>query len=275
MNLEHQKKLRTSQIKILDEIVRICKEEKIEFFLDYGTLLGAVRHEGYIPWDDDLDIGMLRKDYKKFLKIAPKKLKDNFTLCYYKTEKNHWHTFAKVRLKNTIMLEEGNKHLDMNFGIWVDIFPYDNIIKPNTLFVKLRKKLFDIITTFIALKLNINFYQNKEKEQKLKTISKFLNLKFLYLSRELISQMNINNKTKYICCFDEEVNKCCNGLLREKIIPYTNIKFEKRKYSVPKDYDYRLKQQYNDYMIIPPKEQQITHNPLKIVFEDGEIIENN
>ena len=274
MDKLHQEKLRKSQIKILDEIVRICKEENINYFLDYGTLLGAVRHKGYIPWDDDIDIGMLRKDYEKFLKVAPLKLKDDFILCYYKNEPNHWHTFAKIRLKDTVMLEDGNKHLDMNFGIWVDIFPYDNINKPNSFMVKFRKKIFDVVTTFIALKLDIKFYQNEEKEKKLKKMSKIFSLKFLYFVREFVSKLNKNNKTNYITCFDEGMLKCYNGLLREKIIPCSKLLFENKKYLVPSDYDYRLTCQYNDYMIIPPVEKQINHSPVKLVFEDGETIEN-
>lgn len=274
MDKAHQEKLRKSQIKILDEIVRICTLENINYFLDYGTLLGAVRHKGYIPWDDDIDIGMLREDYEKFLKVAPLKLKDEFILCYYKTEPNHWHTFAKIRLKDTVMLEEGNKHLDMNFGIWVDIFPYDNISKPNSFGVKLRKKIFDIATTFIALKLDIEFYQDKEKEKKLKRISKLFSLKFLYFIRELVSKMNRNNKTNYISCFDEGTLKCYKGLLRDKMIPCSKLLFEEKEYLVPNDYDYRLTSQYNDYMTIPPVEKQINHSPIKLVFEDGEIIEN-
>ena len=89
-----------------------------------------------------------------------------------------------------------------------------------------------------------------------------------------VSLLFKNNKTNYITCFDEGTLKCYNGLLREKIIPCSKLLFENKKYLVPSDYDYRLTCQYNDYMIIPPVEKQINHSPVKLVFEDGETIEN-
>lgn len=273
MNDEIKKELRSEQIKILDEIVRICKEENIKYFLDYGTLLGAVRHKGYIPWDDDIDIGMLRKDYNKFIRVATKKLKEDFILCYYKNEPHHFHTFAKVRLKNTIMLESLYQHLDINNGIWVDIFPYDNLNKPNSTFIRIRKKIFDVITTFISIKLDIDYYKNTAKKIKLKKVLKFIPLKLLYSIREFACKINFNNSSKYVTCLDEEVVKCCKGRIRNKVFPYKELLFEGKKYLVCNDYDYVLKNEYGDYMKIPKKSEQKTHNPLLLKFESGEVVD--
>ena len=151
MKKDYVDKLRKAQIEILDEIVRICKKNNIKYFLNYGTLIGAIRHQGYIPWDDDIDIGMTRVDYDKFTIMASKELSDRFELCNYKNEVNHLQNFMKIRLKNTMMVEAYNEDKIKDQGIWVDIFPYDNLKKPNSFSMKLRKKLFDYITTMISI----------------------------------------------------------------------------------------------------------------------------
>ena len=98
------------QQKILDEIVRICDNYNLRYFLIGGTLLGAVRHKGYIPWDDDLDISMPRKDYNQFIEIAKKQLSQNFKLdCKY-TNNKYWLPFIKVRMKDTSFDENSLIH---------------------------------------------------------------------------------------------------------------------------------------------------------------------
>ena len=129
MKKEILDKLHITHIKILDEIVRICDENKLNYFLIGGTLLGAVRHKGFIPWDDDLDIAMPRKDYDKFLNIAKKQINNNYILEYNKTNRKYWLPFAKVRLKNTLYVENTIKNYETNKEIWVDIFPIDNVKK--------------------------------------------------------------------------------------------------------------------------------------------------
>lgn len=274
MDAKTAKKLRKNQIKILNEIIRICEEENIKYFLDYGTLLGAVRHKGYIPWDDDIDIGMFREDYEKFMKIAPKKLQDGFILCNYKTEKDYFLSFAKVRLKNTIMLEKENENLDINNGIWVDIFPYDNLSRPNSIFIKVRKKVFDVSTTLISIKLNLNYYKDEKKKKILKIIVKFLPLKLLHFIRNFACKININKNSNYICNLDEDKKELTyNGFVRSKMLPNKNVTFEGKEYKTCSEIDYVLTAKYGDYMKIPKKEDQKTHNPLIIKFEDGEVVE--
>jgi lipopolysaccharide cholinephosphotransferase len=94
---EQLRMLQEVEYSILAEIIRVCESEKIPYFTVGGTTLGAIRHSAMIPWDDDIDIGMLRDDYEHFLKIAPQKLKSGFTLTYFATDKNAPTYFAKVR----------------------------------------------------------------------------------------------------------------------------------------------------------------------------------
>lgn len=272
MKKDYVEKLRKAQIEILDEIVRICKKNNIKYFLNYGTLIGAIRHQGYIPWDDDIDIGMTRVDYDKFTIMASKELSDRFELCNYKNEVNHLQNFMKIRLKNTMMVEAYNEDKIKDQGIWVDIFPYDNLKKPNSFSMKLRKKLFDYITTMISIKIDVDYYKNsKVKKTILKIVSWLFSINQLYKIRNYICTIDNKEKTSYICSFDDDFKLCCNGFEYNKFFPVKMSKFEDKKYAIPKEYDYILKMQYGDYMKIPPKEQQITHNPQILKFEDGTV----
>ena len=117
------RKLQLTEIEVLDEIVRICKKHKLQYFLLAGTCLGAVRHSGFIPWDDDIDIGMPREDYEKFLNIALDELDEKYFLQYYKTDENYYLGFAKVRKNNTSFITKGFEKKKGHQGFFVDIFP--------------------------------------------------------------------------------------------------------------------------------------------------------
>ena len=113
------------ELDILIDVDRVCRQEKINYSLAFGTLLGAVRHKGFIPWDDDIDIMMPRKDYEYFLAVAPQKLESKFYIASYKMNKAYAHPFLKVMAKNTTMRELTTDHPDAPRGIWVDVFPID------------------------------------------------------------------------------------------------------------------------------------------------------
>lgn len=117
------------QLEILYEIQKICKKHQIKYFAIGGTLLGAVRHKGYIPWDDDLDIAMYREDYNKFCEIAPLELSEPFFFQTEETDPGYLLRHAKVRNSKTtaILTSQKEKKYKFNQGIFVDIFPLDNI----------------------------------------------------------------------------------------------------------------------------------------------------
>ena len=130
------RRVQLEQLDILKEIHRICVKYNIKYFLDSGTLIGAVRHNGFIPWDDDIDIGMLRSEYKKFEKIVPKALGEEFVWQSWKNDNDYALPFGKVRKRNTVYIEEKSGSLEQ-CGFYVDVFPYDYAPKSK----KERKKL--------------------------------------------------------------------------------------------------------------------------------------
>lgn len=131
-------KLRIIEVDILDEVVRICNKYDINYYLAYGTLIGAVRHKGFIPWDDDIDIWMFREDYDRFAKIAEKELSEKYYYQDWHKEKEYPYNFAKVRLNDTVVLQKPITKLNIHHGIYIDIFPLDNINLKR--FTKERKK---------------------------------------------------------------------------------------------------------------------------------------
>ena len=124
-----QELLRRVQLTLLEiavEIKRVCEENDIRYFLSDGTLLGAVRHQGFIPWDDDMDMGMLRADYEKFCRIAPKALKPEYCLETWNTDSGYGLPFAKVMKRNTVYLESKKNTKMREKGFYIDVFPFDN-----------------------------------------------------------------------------------------------------------------------------------------------------
>lgn len=111
-------------LEMLEEIDRVCRENRIRYFLYRGTLLGAVRHQGFIPWDDDLDVAMLREDYEVFRRIAPEKLDSRYCFQDWHTDPAYAVPFGKLRKRNTVYLEAKGKRLSEN-GFYVDVYPLD------------------------------------------------------------------------------------------------------------------------------------------------------
>ncbi len=266
------KKLQQTELDILDEFVRVCDENKINYFFVGGTLLGAVRHHGFIPWDDDIDLGMMRKDYEKFLSIAPSKLKSKFKLRNPKLDKKYYLPFSKIINTKTKIITINSANYDDDYNcIWIDLFPFDCIKKVNWL-IKVRNKLiilFSKIISFKTLKLkkkNIIF-------NFLIFLCRIIPNKLLFKLIFLLQGKNLTKESNVIAFFSaySDINR--NLFKYDDIFPLKKINFEGKEYNVPNNYDAILKTTYGDYMKIPPKEEQITHNPIKIIFEDGETVE--
>lgn len=122
---EQLKKMQKVLLDIVKDIDRVCKEHGIEYFLDSGSCLGAVRHNGFIPWDDDMDLGMRRVDYDKFLRIAPSALGDDYVVAHPGNDSRLAGMFAKVWKRGTVFATEETIEAGVPQGIFVDVFPYD------------------------------------------------------------------------------------------------------------------------------------------------------
>ena len=120
------RKVQLLELEIAKELKRICEKNNIKFFFLWGSLLGAVRHQGFIPWDDDMDFGMLREDYEKLIEACKTDLDERFFLQTWDTDSNYPFSYAKLRLKGTHFIEQFAGNSMLNDGIFIDIFPLDN-----------------------------------------------------------------------------------------------------------------------------------------------------
>lgn len=263
-------KLQKAQLMIAKEIKRICEENDIHYFLDSGSLLGAVRHNGYIPWDDDMDIGMCKHDYEKFIKIAPSKLNEAFFLDNYHTNRQNPYVFSKVRLKGTTYIESiGNANLKHN-EIFVDIFPY-YYISDNEIIRKLEGTLMSILSQAILSKNGYKVWKDKGLKKRLKFIPTDCigTLCSLSTLRHQIEKLYSKHDNTNRMCIQ---SGSCYGywFFNKKIL--TKLErhvFENEYFNIPVEYDLFLRTAYGDYMKIPPKEKRQTHQIWKLDF--GEI----
>ena len=152
---KNSKKIKEAQLDLLDELVRICEKNNIAYSLVGGTLIGAIRHNGFIPWDDDIDIGMTRDNYEYFLKCCKKDLKKEYDIYNWHNDNFFPNPFSKLKIKNSHYTEELAENSKMNDAIFIDVFPYDNI--PNSkIKQKMQKAKMLLYRKALLLKCNIS-----------------------------------------------------------------------------------------------------------------------
>jgi len=264
------KRVHETEIEILDEIVRICDKYNLNYYLHWGTLLGAVRHQGFIPWDDDLDICMTRKDYDKFLEVCLTELDDKFYLDVKEYNKKCYLPFAKVRKNNTTFGEKISNNIDNHKGIFVDIFPVDNVVDPNSKSTWLRSAIINQIYEVMYVKFKLKKINDCRKP----VFCAILNLfpvSFLWKMESFLVKKDNKKNTDMVCDFNIMVSVKEEAFNRELLKPKKVI-FEGKEYMSFNDPEPVLTKLYGDYMKLPPEDQRVNHCPEKIDFEHGKDI---
>ena len=271
MRLPHSHDGRMSSIQkillaYLLEVDRICKKHDIKYFLGGGTLLGAIRHHGFIPWDDDADIMMLREDYDKFCKIAESEMPNSMTFQTNENDKNCFYEFAKFRLNGTTFATGFSKeHTKMHNGLAFDIFCHDKTAN-SKLGQKLHLKMTLFTRALVFNKWNRRKAENGSKIQSL--ITNFCKIIFplrfsLWLERKTLKFFKGKKNAKYL--YDGMGRNIYNGSFP---IEYLNeviyVDFEGHKLPVPKEYDKYLTFLYGDYTEPAPLSTRLSCHDIQL-----------
>ncbi len=260
--------LKKTELEILKEIDRICKENNIKYFLTGGSLLGAVRYGHSIPWDDDLDIGMLREDFEKFRKICPEAIdKTRFAYASYTTEENCHYLFDKIRLKNTYFSTEFSSQYKIQDGVFIDIFVYDTTSPA----LKKQKLHINLVKTAIRF-LNIKWTGKADKSMNgyklsliIKPFVKFIPFRLLHSFSDKALMFYNKKKSDYLID-GTGLNINRGAFKRNCVEELTEMDFEGMRVPVPVNYDEFLKHVYGENYLKEPYlyQRSGTHNFVRL-----------
>lgn len=250
---------------IMDSIDSFCRENGIVYYLYYGSLLGAVRHQGFIPWDDDMDIAMPRADYERFIRLFNQKTAGRYRTVSIDDETKYCYAFAKVIDTGTLLVEETAERIEM--GIYVDVFPIDVVPADPARQQKLlaqTKRYIDLFNAkIIPVRRGRCFWKNG----------------LLVLAHVVLSGIKLESIARKIVSLNASYadwpgEKCAANMTllvyggREVVDPEwlrdaLDTPFEGRTYRIPAGYDSVLRKLYGNYMELPPVEKRVTHHHYK------------
>lgn len=266
------RKLQKTELEVLMELDRVCRKHNLRYYIVGGTLIGAIRSGGFIPWDDDIDVSMPREDFDKLLKLR-EEFGSDFFLQTHKTEKECYFFYAKLRKNGTYFGEDKFEHTGIHKGIFMDIFPLDYISDKGPV-QKLCFKSFSLINAFICSKKKTSEFLYKNMSLpfivSFRIMQCLLPLPLLYGLRSLTAKLTklLSNK-KLVASLAG-----FHGYPKE-IAPFewwaegTDVEFEGKTVRAPKEYKTMLTHMFGDYMQLPPVEERVNHTVAdeNIIFE--------
>lgn len=265
------RKVQLAQLEIAQEIKRVCEENDIPYFLCDGSLLGAIRHQGFIPWDDDMDIGMLRRDYERFCSIAPEKLKQEYCLQTWYTDPNYGLPFAKIRKRNTLYLEAKSSLLQEN-GFFVDIFPFDFVPEDPQERAALANKLLQIYRVKLMKSRYTPWMENDKIIWKKRIGYLYYQFKAIFANQDALARA-FDALATSVAGSSTVCEQCAASV--PMCYPYDvcseleDCVFEGERFRGLRQYDAFLSGTYGDYMQLPPEDQRENrHQIVQLNFGD-------
>lgn len=268
-------KVQQVQAEILKDVLELCKKHGIDNFIIFGSALGVVRHKGFIPWDDDIDIGIFREDLPRFKRAVKKELSDKYEFLTCEINHNYACTVTHFQKKGTKFVSNDIKKCDYTPGINIDIFIYDHLADG---FFARRYQYF--MTWFLGRLLYLS--GKGEPVIPYKGIKKWICKKICDLVRlglrilnitpikvyrkfQKISQMYRNKKTRYYAAF-ETPTPWLNKMRKEDIYPLKERPFRDFTVYIPRNTHQHLRKIFGNYMQLPPEEKRVNHRPWIIDF---------
>ena len=269
MNMNHIQK---EEFRILLEFNRICVKHNITYSLGYGTLLGAIRHNGFIPWDDDVDVIMLRDEYNKFLSVVKNELSNDFTYIDHDVEDKYYYAFAKIRSNSVELREKSVDYLGIHQGVWIDIFPYDAIPKDESAALKqknLIKKYHNLFVAFVFTHASNTDTGVRRSVKKIfegfnritKNINNFKN-RWFEKQHQAIIQYNHEKDLDYTCMAPNftEHEYHSSVLNKDALMDVIQHDFEGTPLPIIASHHEHLTAVYGDYMTPPPLDEQVSNH---------------
>lgn len=259
------------ELETLKVIIDICNRHQIKYMLIGGTLLGAIRHNGFIPWDDDVDLGMTRENYDKFARIAPLEFQhSHYFMQTADTDPNFAFSYMKILDTNTY-IEEKNNVNDARKGIFIDIFPFDLVPRQPEIQSAVYNR-FKINDTAILLRLGYNVIKTPfRRDAREKSLDLFLSVAKLKERREKIMRLYDNEPFHHYKNYASQYAYDKEVLSQAELTELTTHRFENLEVSIPKHYDRILTRMYGDYMQLPPEKDRISKH-IDIVIINGKVI---
>lgn len=270
-------KVQQAQIEILKDFIKICEKYDLKYFFLYGSALGAVRHHDVIPWDDDIDVGMIREDYEKLLDIYKKEGFGDLELLTPEFNKEYATRVTHLQRKNTTFISVYAKDLKCHLGINMDIFPIDKVSEdPKKRNKQIKKSFFYGRLLFLRGTATPNIPYKGLKFYCASLICHLVHYALIitgqsadkiYKHFENVRKSSMNEKTSLWYSLGSYSNE--RGLLKtEDIFPLVDVKFRDMNVKILNNYHKHLVDNYgDDYMEMPPEEKRINHMPFKIDFE--------
>lgn len=270
------KRVQATELEILKDFMALCDEHKLDYFGIAGTGIGAIRHQGFIPWDDDIDVALPREDYEKFLKLAKEQLSDKYIVMNCETNENYPLMTTRLMKRNTIFREEALKNIDCPLGIFLDIYPFDNISDDPKKFNRQMKEAW-FFSKLLILR-SIPFPVLGFKGWKAKVVHAAcacihaamvvcrISKKKLYKKCKEVSTRYNNEETSrldFLC----DTTPYMNIYNKKDIFPLKKMPFEDVMLNFPNNMHENLTGMYGDYMQLPPVEKRKNHFPYQLEFE--------
>lgn len=254
----NNQEIKQCELDILKYVDRICKENNIRYYLSYGTLIGAIRHKGFIPWDDDIDIAMPRNDYDKFLSLFENIPTTARYQCQIPLKNGYFYEFAKVHDTSTKVIESGVDSIEG--GLWVDVFPLDGLKRED----KLSHNMLRVLNRCRVASVHRKF---PHKTKGILVVFEYIFWRICRLVGYrpfLKKSMALSKKYKYEECDYVGYASAYPGtnkyMKKEWFGVPIEVEFEGCKFKAPKRYHEYLSTQYGDYMQLPPVDKRLPHN---------------
>ena len=258
---EKTTKLKEIELEIFKEFISVCQQLNLKYYIIAGTLIGAIRHKGFIPWDDDIDVAMPREDYEIFISKGQALLPDNLFIQTHDTDPEYAFNMAKIRNSDTTFLEESSRNCHINSGVFIDIFVLDNFPSGS-----LRRKWILFKDKVYKTAIGRVFYR--------KSISTGLRIRQAITKLIFPSSYDaLERRERYIRSYakGELAQNFGSNYINKEIVPWkwygkgVEVSFEGLIVNAPSEYHLLLTHIYGDYMQLPPEEKRVSHHPTDII----------